>query len=174
MLPQVIQDALSEQINIELRASYNYLAMSNYCKSVNFHGFGAWMHAQSQEESGHGMKLYDFMIARSCQPVLHDIPAPKAEFKSILDVFEDALEQEKDVSQRIDKLYELAFKEKAFAALVELQWFITEQVEEEQSFLDVVAKIKMVMDDPSAMLDLDREMGTRGGTAEAEAGADAT
>jgi ferritin len=166
MLPKRVQDALCQQINTELRASYNYLAMSTYLKSLNFHGFGQWMHAQSQEEYGHGMKLYDFMMARNCQPVLHDIPAPKADFESVLHVFEEALAQEKDVTQRIDALYELAFQEKAFAALVELQWFITEQVEEEQTFLDVVTKLKMVADDPSAMLDLDREMGTRTGAEE--------
>jgi ferritin len=163
MLSQVVQDALSEQINTELCASYNYLAMATYCKSVNFHGFGQWLAAQSQEEYGHGMKLYEFMMARECRPNLLEIPKPKADFDSVLHVFQEALAQERKVSERIDALYELAFKEKAFAALVELQWFITEQVEEEQTFSDVIAKLKMVQDDPSAMIDLDREMGSRGG-----------
>ncbi|MFV1966449.1 MAG: ferritin [Pirellulaceae bacterium] len=161
MLPQVVQDALSEQINMELCASYNYLAMSAYCKSQNFHGFGNWLAVQSQEEYGHSMKLYDFMMARNCQTDLREIPKPQAAFDSLLSVFEAALGQERKVSERIDALYELAFQEKAFAALVELQWFITEQVEEERTFTDVVAKLKMVGDDPSALIDLDREMGSR-------------
>ena len=163
MLSQVVQDALSQQINMELSASYNYLAMSTYCKSQSFHGFGQWMATQSQEEYGHAMKLYNFMMARNCQPDLRKIAKPKADFVSILNVFEEALVQEHEVSARIDALYELAFQEKAFAALVELQWFITEQVEEEQTFTDVVAKLKMVGDDPSALIDMDREMGSRGG-----------
>ena len=163
MLPQVVQDALNQQINKELIASYNYLAMSSYCQRLQFHGFAQWLQAQSQEENTHAMKLYSFMIARDCQVQLLSIPQPQSDFSSLLNVFEVALEQELMVSQSIDSLYELAFKEKAFAALVELQWFITEQVEEEQTFREIVTKIKLLQDDPAAMLDLDREMGSRTG-----------
>jgi ferritin len=169
MLPPVVQDALNQQINCELIASYNYLAMSAYCQHLQFHGFAQWLEAQSQEEHTHAMKIYNFMIARDCQVRLLEIPTPQAEFSSLLNVFEVALEQEYSVSKSIDALYELAFKEKAFAALVELQWFITEQVEEEQTFREIVTKIKLLQDDPAAMLDLDREMGSRAGGGEAAA-----
>lgn len=168
MLPQVVQDAINDQIREEFMASYNYLAMAAYCHHQNFHGFAQWLKIQSDEEHSHAKKLFDFMVARGCKVDLKEVAQPPAEFSSILNVFEEALEQEKHVSQRIDALYELAFQEKAFAALVELQWFITEQVEEEQTFRDVVAKIKLVQDDPSAMLDLDREMGSRTDAPEAE------
>jgi ferritin len=163
MLPQPVQDALNDQINRELTASYNYLAMATYCRQIHFYGFADWLTAQSQEEHGHGMKLYDFLIARNNKVELKTIPAPKSDFTSLVNVFEEALAQEESVSQHIDALYELAAKEKAFAALVELQWFITEQVEEEKTFREMLGKLKMLEDDPSALLDMDREMGTRGG-----------
>jgi ferritin len=161
MLSQVVQDALNQQINTELSSSYAYLGMSTYCEHSHFHGFAKWLRAQSIEEYGHGMKLYDFMMARNCRVALHDITSPKVEFGSVRQVFDDALEQEIAVSQRIDSLYELALKEKAFATLVELEWFIKEQVEEEHTFRDIVSKLELVKDDPPALLDLDREMGAR-------------
>lgn len=164
MLSQVVQDALNDQINIELSSSYAYLAMSAYCQQQNFHGCARWLRIQSREEYAHGMKLYSFMIARNCKVVFQAIAAPQMEFESVLDVFERALQQELEVSKRIDALYELAFKEKNFAALVELQWFIAEQVEEERTAREVVAKFRLVKDDPSAMLDLDRELGQRSDT----------
>jgi ferritin len=161
MLSQTVQDALNDQINTELVSSYNYLAMSAYCERNNFLGCAHWLRVQSKEEYGHGMKIYQFMQDRSSKVVLKQIPAPRVDFASVIEVFEMALEQETEVSTRINKLYELAFNEKAFAALVELQWFITEQVEEERTAREVVAKFNMVKNDPSAMLDLDRELGGR-------------
>jgi ferritin len=168
MLPQVVQDALNEQINMEFRSSYIYLAMSAYCKHVNFHGFSRWLEVQSQEEYIHAMKLYNFLTARGCRADLREIPKPKSDYASILNVFQVALDHEKAVSARIDALYELAFREKAFAALVELQWFITEQVEEEQTFRDVVSKLELTKDDPTALIDLDAALGGRTAAAEAD------
>ena len=161
MLPQVVQDALNKQIKMELSSSYAYLGMSAYCELNNFLGSARWMQLQSQEEQGHAMKLYNFLIARGCEVTLEALPAPQRDFTSIPHVFECALEQEHAVSESINDLYELAHNERAFAALVELQWFITEQVEEEKSVREIVAKFRMLKDDPSAMLDLDRELGAR-------------
>lgn len=161
MLGPVVQDALNDQINTELYSSYNYLSMSAWCERKNFRGCANWLRVQSQEEYAHAMKLYDFLVARNGRVVLKAISAPRIEYDTIPEVFQQALEQELDVSRRIDSLYELAFKERAFAALVELQWFITEQVEEERTARDIVAKLDLVKDDPSALLDLDRELGAR-------------
>ncbi len=166
MLNEAVQKALNEQINIELSSSYKYLAMSAYCELNNFVGCANWLKIQSQEEHGHAMKLYDFLIARGCAVHLTEIPAPNCQFNSIPEVFQMALEQEVKVSESIDALYQLAHENKAFAALVELQWFITEQVEEEKTAREVLAKFEMVKDDPSALLDLDREMGDRQADAE--------
>ncbi len=161
MLPQIVQDAINRQINMELSSSYSYLAMSAYCELNNFLGSAKWMRVQSQEEHLHAMKLYDFLLARGCEVNFTAIAEPRGSFESIPDVFHSALEQEKSVSQSIDALYELAHQNKAFAALVELQWFITEQVEEEKTVREIVAKFDMLKDEPSAMLDLDRELGER-------------
>ena len=161
-MSQVVRDAINHQINAELSASYQYLAMSAFCEKQNLRGFGRWLRLQSQEEYGHGMKLFDFMIARGCDVELQPLTAPTVTFGSVLEVFETVQRQEHEVSAQIDALYELAFREKAFAATVELQWFLTEQVEEEQSAREILSKIRLVQDDPASVLDLDRDMGSRG------------
>jgi ferritin len=101
------------------------------------------------------------VLARNHPVKLGSIEQPESDFASIVDVFERALEQETGVSRQIDALYELAFREKVFAAMAQLQWFITEQVEEEKSVREIVAKFHMVKDDPASLLDLDRELGSR-------------
>jgi len=161
MLTQVVQDALNQQINNELYSSYSYLAMSAYCEAQQFTGAARWLRLQSREENSHALKLYDFLIARDGRVHLTTIQEPPGEFKSLVDVFEQALEQERTVTSQIDGLYELALKEKAFAALVELEWFIREQVEEEKTAREIVHKFQLVKDDPASLLDLDRELGER-------------
>lgn len=161
MLNQVVQDKINEQINNEFNSSYSYLAMSAYCEHLHFTGCANWLRVQSQEENGHAMRLYDFLIARGGQVVLHEIKAPPVEFASLTNVFEQALQQEQEVTAQIDALYELAFREKAFSALVELEWFIQEQVEEEKTAREILHKFKLVENDPASLLDLDRELGER-------------
>ncbi|MCO6046992.1 ferritin [Aeoliella sp. ICT_H6.2] len=160
-LSQVMADAINEQINNELFASYSYLGMSAYCEHEQFTGCAHWMRMQSQEEYGHAMRLYDFLIARGARVKLAPIVEPQSEFESVPEVFNTAYAQEQSVTGQIEKLYELAFQEKAFAALVELEWFIKEQVEEEKTTRDIVHKFGLVADDPASLLDLDRELGTR-------------
>lgn len=161
MLTNTMQEALHKQINMEFSSSYSYLAMAAYCELQSFSGSASWFRIQSQEEHAHAMKLYNFLLARGCPVRFHPISAPRHEFKSLPDVFAQALEQERAVTASIDKLYELAHQEKAFAATVELQWFITEQVEEEKTVRDIVTRMKLVEGDPSALIDLDRELGGR-------------
>ncbi len=157
----VVHEAINRQINAELSASYSYLAMSAFCERQHFHGCARWLRMQSQEEYGHAMKLFDFLLARDGTVELKGISEPSLAYTSLRAVFEAALEQEQEVSRQIDALYELAFKEKAYAATVELQWFLTEQVEEEKSTREIVAKFRLVKDDPASLLDLDRELGSR-------------
>jgi ferritin len=160
-MSQVVRDAINHQINAELSASYQYLAMSAYCETLLLRGIARWLRMQSQEEYGHGMKLFDFLIARGCDVTLKPLTAPSVTFGSVHEVFESVQRQEQEVTRSIDALYELAFKEKAFAATVELQWFLTEQVEEEQNAREILAKLAMVKDDPASLLDLDRDLGSR-------------
>ena len=158
--------AINRQINSELSASYAYLAMSAYCERMKFTGAARWLRLQSQEENMHAMKLFDFVLARDHKVELAAIDEPRQEFKSVADVFERALQQEQEVSRQIDALYETAFTEKAFAAVAELQWFLTEQVEEEKTAREIVAKLQMVGNDPASLLDLDRELGSRSAVAQ--------
>lgn len=160
MTPNVLS-AINGQVAAEFSASFSYLAMAAWCEHHQFTGAGHWFRLQSQEEHSHAMKLLDFLIARHHPVHLGAIAEPRAEFSSLLDVFESAQSQEKVVSKQIDALYEMAFTEKVFAAMAELQWFITEQVEEEKNVREIVAKLRMVKDDPSSILDLDRELGAR-------------
>lgn len=161
MLSQVMQDAINDQVNNELYASYSYLAMASWCEHKQFTGCAHWLRLQSDEERVHAMRLHDFLIARNCRVTFKTIAEPDNDFESIVSVFEKALAQEQVVTGQINSLYELAFQEKAFAALVELEWFITEQVEEEKTAREVVHKFNMVKDDPASLLDMDRELGER-------------
>ena len=166
MLNEAMQQAVNAQINNELFSMYSYLSMSAYCEHKQFRGCARWMRLQSQEEHSHAMRLYDFLVARQGRVKLQPIAQPQMDFASITEVFQKALAQEQQVTKQINELYEMAFSEKAFAALVELEWFINEQVEEEKTARDIVYKFQLVKDDPAALLDMDRELGARGPEAE--------
>jgi ferritin len=157
--------AINEQINSEFEASYTYLAMAGFCERQRFSGAARWLRSQSDEERLHGLKLFDFVLARDGAVDLKTIEKPKGTFDSLSEVFEQALAHERRVTQQINSLYELCFKEKAFAEMTELQWFLTEQVEEEKTARDIVAKFKLVGKDPSGLLDMDRELASRAPTA---------
>src|SRR5580765_3560095 len=155
--------AINEPINSEFEASYTYLAMAGFCEQQRFSGAARWLRSQSDEERLHGLKLFDFVLARDGAVDLKSIEQPKARFDSLSAVFEQALAHEQRVTQQINSLYELCFQEKAFAEMTELQWFLTEQVEEEKISREIVAKFRLVKSDPSALLDLDRDLGSRVG-----------
>jgi ferritin len=158
-----VVEAINQQINSELSASYSYLAMSAWCERQRFTGSARWLRLQSQEEHMHAMKLFDFILARDEDVVLKPLEQPRQAFGSLLEVFERALSQEQEVSRQIDSLYETAFQEKAFAAVAELQWFLTEQVEEEKTGREIVGKLRMIGGDAASILDMDRELGSRTG-----------
>jgi ferritin len=156
-----VLNAINEQINSEFEASYTYLAMAAFCERQRFTGAAKWLRLQSDEERQHGLKLFDFVLARDGAVNLKAIEQPAASFDSLSAVFEQALAHEQKVTQQINSLYELCFTEKAFAEMTELQWFLTEQVEEEKSARELVAKLRLVKNDPGSTLDLDRELGAR-------------
>ena len=160
MTTQVLE-AINRQIAAEFAASFSYLAIAAWCEHQKFMGAGRWLRLQSAEEHVHALKLFDFVLARNHPVRLTKMDEPKGDFSSVVEVFERALAQEQEVSKQIDGLYELAFREKVFAAMAELQWFITEQVEEEKTVREIVAKFHMVKNDSAALLDLDRELGGR-------------
>jgi ferritin len=161
VLGKAVEDAMNEQIKNELFSAYQYLSMAAYCESENLPGFAQWMRAQSLEETQHAIKFYDFILDRSGRVVLHGIDGPVVEFGSPLEVFERALEHEKKVTAMINDLYGLAARENDYASQTFLQWFVTEQVEEEKNAEDVVETLKMIGDKSEALFLLDRELGQR-------------
>lgn len=161
MLKQTVQDALNEQIKAELESAYVYLAMSAYSESVNLRGFASWMRAQSQEELGHALKLFDFVNDRGGRVTLQALAQPPADYKSALDMMEHTLNHEQKVSGLINRLYELALKESDYPTQAHLQWFITEQVEEEKTAQEIVEQLRMIGNHTPGLLMLDRQMGQR-------------
>jgi ferritin len=163
-----VLSAINEQINSEFEASYTYLAMVVFCERQRFLGAAKWLRFQAEEERQHAMKLFDFVLNRDGAVDLKAIEQPKTTFASLSAVFEQALAHEQQVTIRINSLYELCFQEKAFAEMTALQWFLTEQVEEEKVAREIVAKFRLVKDDPAAILDMDRELGARSGPGSGE------
>ena len=162
MLSKAIQDAMNEQIKNELYSAHQYLSMSAYCESATLPGFAHWMLTQAQEEREHAMKFYNFILDRDGRVVLQAIDQPVVEFGSPLEVFEQALEQEQKVTSQINELYGLAASESDYASQAFLQWFVTEQVEEEKNVRDVLETLNMVGDESETLFLLDRELGGRG------------
>lgn len=162
-MKQPVQDAINDQIRNEFYAAYLYLAMAAHFESKSLEGFARWMRLQAQEEVGHAMRLYDFMIDRGARVVLHQIDEPEVDFGEPVEAFRSALEHEQKVTQSINELYKLAAEHDDYAAQVELQWFVTEQVEEEDTTGKAVEQLEMAADSSAAILMLDREFGARSG-----------
>jgi len=161
MIKEKIQDALNEQINAELYSSYLYLSMSAYFESNNLKGCANWMRVQTQEELVHAMKFYDYLIERGGKVVLSSIESPPTEWPSPLAIFENAYQHEQKVTGLINELVDLAIAEKDHATNNFLQWFVSEQVEEEASADEVVQKIKLMGDARGGIFMLDRELAQR-------------
>ena len=153
--------AINVQINSEFSAWYQYLAMAAFCEREKFTGAANWLKAQSAEEYQHGMKLFDFVHARNgvVELTADRRSRPASSIRSAR-CSRPRSSRKRAVTAQINSLYELCFKTKAFAEMTELQWFLTEQVEEEKTAREMVAKFRLVGDDPGSLLDLDRELGS--------------
>ena len=168
MLSQTMQDAINDQITWELYAGYIYLSMSAYFEDQGLPGVAKWMHAQYQEEVFHAMKMFGYVAEAGGRVKLGAIDAPPHDWESPLAAFEQALEHERGVTKRINDLVNMAVEEKDHATQIFLQWFVSEQVEEESTVGDVVSKLKLV-GDGGALFMLDRDLGTRVFTEPADA-----
>jgi ferritin len=156
-----INDALNAQINAEIYSAYLYLAMGAYFDGLGLDGFASWMKVQYEEEMFHAMKFYGFVYERGGSVTMEAIEKPEADFKSVLDVFEKTLEHEKHVTSLINNLYDLAVQEKDYAFQSLLNWFIDEQVEEEDTAGKIVDKIKLAGEKGPGVYMLDQELGAR-------------
>jgi len=163
MIGKPMQDAMNEQINKELYSSYLYLSMAAYFEDKNLSGFANWMRVQADEEREHAMKFYDFILERGGRVSLKAIDAPKTDWTSSLEVAEEVAAHEAKVTASIYALYELALKEKDYPTQVMLQWFISEQVEEEKNAAEIVANLKLIEERGTAVFVLDKQLGKRKG-----------
>ena len=161
MLSQKMQEALNAQINAEYYSSYLYLSMAAHCQAINLEGFASWLRIQADEEMIHAMKIYDFVLERGGRVVLTAIEAPASEWPSPLAVFEATYAHEQYVTDRINKLVDLAVAESDHATNAFLQWFVNEQVEEEASADAVLQKLKLMADAPGGLFMLDQQLGQR-------------
>jgi len=161
MLSKALGDAINEQINKELYSAYLYLSMSAYCEGASLPGFARWMRMQAQEEVFHAMKFFDYVNDRGGRVMLKAIDQPPTDWKSPLKMFQHVLGHEQKVTGLINQLYALAVNENDYASQMELQWFVTEQVEEEKNAGDIVQQLKMIADQTMALLMLDKQLATR-------------
>lgn len=168
MLREKMEKALNEQLNAEMYSAYLYLSMSAHFKGVNLNGFANWMMVQAQEEMEHAMKFYNFIQERGGTITLKSIDGPPTSWDTPLTVFEAVLEHEQKVTGLINDLVDLSIAEKDHASNIFLQWFVTEQVEEEDNADDAIKQIKMVENDKSGLFMLDRELGQRTYTPDTE------
>lgn len=161
MLTPKLQDALNEQMKNEFFSAYLYMAMAGYFQSEELPGFTNWLRVQALEEMTHGEKFFNFLCDTGGRTHLLPIDGPKNDFRSPLEVFEFGLKHERFVTERIDGLMDLARQEGNHAAQIFLQWFVTEQVEEESNFSLIIRKLKRVEGDGRGLLLLDQELAQR-------------
>ncbi len=161
MISKKLEDAINYQINRELFSEYYYLSMASYFSSVGLSGFENFFLVQVEEERFHAMKMYKFLNEKGGKVTLQAIEEPKTEFKSPLEVFELAYTHEKLVSKLINELMDLAIQENDHAAKNHLNWFVDEQVEEEDSMDTIVNKLKLIDGEGYGLLMLDKELGER-------------
>ena len=161
MLSKKLQTALNNQIQAEFYSAYMYLSMSAYYSKQSLNGIANWLKVQYGEEREHALKIYDYVIERGGEVELKDIKASKSDFGSPVETFEQVLEHEKHVTSLINKLYQLSISEKDYATQIFLEWFITEQVEEEASVEEVVEKMKRIPENSAALFYFDEVLGRR-------------
>jgi ferritin len=163
-MKQSVVDAINAQMRDELYSGYLYLAMAAHFGAENLEGFGRWMRLQAQEELQHAMRLYDYVIQAGGRVELHAIDQPPSEYGTPLSIFRQALEHEREVTSRIHALYALARSENDYPTELALQWFVTEQVQEEDNAAAAVDQLELAGDNKAALLMLDGQFGLRAAT----------
>lgn len=161
MISKKMEEALNKQINAEFYSSYLYLAMAADFEAKNLDGFANWMKVQAQEEWGHGMRIYNYVNEQQGRVTLAAIEGPQTAWDSPLAMFEAAYKHEQHVTSLIHNLVSLAAEEKDYATGIFLQWFVTEQVEEEATASNIVEKLQRIKESPQGLMMLDRALGER-------------
>ncbi|SDB94764.1 ferritin [Shouchella lonarensis] len=161
MLSEKITEALNKQMNLEFQAAHEYMAMAAHCHDLNYDGFADFFIQQAKEERFHGMKIYTFLNDRGRKAIFGAIEAPKTGFDTVLDTFEAALAQEKEVTRQYYDLYDLVREERDYQTMSFLNWFLDEQVEEESMFDTHIGYLKRIQGDANALYLYERELGQR-------------
>ncbi|MFC1766061.1 ferritin [Planctomycetota bacterium] len=161
MISKKMEAALNDQLNFELYSAYIYLSMSACLERMGLPGFSNWMRIQFQEEQMHADKIYHHILERGGKVTLGQIDAPQVDWPNVLNAFEDALGHEQKVTGRINNLMSLALDEKDHASAMFLQWFVTEQVEEEATADEIIQKLKLASESKAALFMMDKDMETR-------------
>jgi ferritin len=161
MLSQKMQDALNAQVNAEAYSANLYLAMSAHANSMNLEGFSHWFRRQYQEEADHALKLVDYILARRSKVELRSVEAPPTEWESALAMFEATMKHEQHVTKLINDLVDLAAAEHDHATHAFLQWYVSEQVEEEATVDSILQKLRVIKDSIGGLLVLDHHLGKR-------------
>ncbi len=161
MLSAKMEGALNEQLNREMYSAYLYMSMSSYSTNKGLKGFANWFMVQYHEEMFHAMKFYEYINLRGGRALLKALQQPPFDFASPLDAFEKTLAHEQFITKSINELMELAIAEKDHATQIFLQWYVTEQVEEESNDNEIIAQLKIIRDDPNGLMMLDRELAGR-------------
>jgi len=161
MITEQMQTALNEQIKDELESAYLYLSMAAYFRAEGFDGMATWMTEQADEEFAHAMKLFDHIDECDGRVELLSLSQPQKEWASPLDAFQAAYKHEQFITERINYLMKLATELDDHATQIMLQWFVTEQVEEEDSVLKVVDLLKRVGNFGPGMIMIDQRLGER-------------
>ena len=161
MLSEKMADVLNKQLNNEIYSAYLYLSMSAHSTFIGLKGFANWFMVQYQEEMVHAMKIYDYVNNQGGQVKLMAIAQPPTEFGTPLDMFEKTLEHEKFITKYINDLVNLAIEEKDHATNIFLQWYITEQIEEEANDNEIISKLKLVGNEGNGLFMIDQELAAR-------------
>lgn len=161
MASEKLLQELNNQFNFELLSGYYYMGMAAYCSDEDMNGFAHFLIEQAKEEYEHAMKFYDFIYDMDGRVMTQAMDEPKNEYDSFLEVFQEALSHEELVTSKINKLMDLAIEEKSYATMQFLQWFIEEQVEEENTMKDIIVKLERFEDKAHGLYMLDKELGSR-------------
>jgi ferritin len=161
MINKRVEEELNKQLNAELYSAYLYLSMSAYCADNNLAGFSHWMRMQFEEEQDHAMKFFQYILERGGKVALKKIDEPQHEWKDIIDVFEHVLRHEQHVTSMINDLVDVAMEERDHATVNMLQWYVSEQVEEEATVSDLLDQLRLIEGKGPGLFMLDREAKTR-------------
>ncbi|MFK5951410.1 MAG: ferritin [Desulfobacterium sp.] len=164
MISKKMEDALNEQVNKEMFSAYLYMSMSIHAGDMGLKGFSNWFMVQYHEEMSHGMKLFDYINSRGGRVILKAIDMPASTFESVMDMFEKTLAHEEFITVSINDLMDTAIEEKDHATRIFLQWFVTEQVEEEENDHEIIDQLKLIGSSPQGLMMLDKELAQRTAT----------